>query len=223
MNEREFEVGGDYRNTGQPKNRTDQFMRWINIPGSGMGNSAGIRPLNFVTKPAPTSLHAAIVLVTRGVPGPSHNPWDDSIDTATGRITYWGDAKAHPDKRLDDFRGNKALRAVHDAILEGRYSELPPILHFSNDTSGYVRFNGLCVVEGLDLASMEDQGVPVRNYRCRLSILDAERVSAKWLSARRSRHALEQSDTLAPSAWREYTKRKAGRFEGLDQKGSLKK
>ncbi len=36
-----FEVGVEYRDTGSPNKSEDQFLRWINIPGSGMKNMGG--------------------------------------------------------------------------------------------------------------------------------------------------------------------------------------
>ena len=45
-----FEVGVEYRDTGSPNKSEDQFLRWINIPGSGMKNMGGIRWLKTKSK-----------------------------------------------------------------------------------------------------------------------------------------------------------------------------
>ena len=45
---RRYRLGHDYRDTGSVNNPADQFLGWINLPGSGMRNMGGIRPLKFV-------------------------------------------------------------------------------------------------------------------------------------------------------------------------------
>lgn len=59
---RRYRLGHDYRDTGAVNNPDDQFLGWINLPGSGMRNMGGIRGLKFVDLDAPVL--AAIVLVT---------------------------------------------------------------------------------------------------------------------------------------------------------------
>ena len=52
-----YRLGHDYRDTGSVNNPDDQFLGWINLPGSGMRNMGGIRPLKFVSldDPAPAA------------------------------------------------------------------------------------------------------------------------------------------------------------------------
>src|SRR3712207_815259 len=96
-----FRPDQPYRDKGAPKDPDDQFMRWINLPGSGMANAPGIRPLRYLSKPPYTKLPSILVLVTKkSTTGGSYNPWDDRIDSKSGRIRYWGDAKLHPEKRV---------------------------------------------------------------------------------------------------------------------------
>ncbi len=145
----------------------------------------GIRPLKFINldERAP----AAIVLVTdERSAGSATNPWDDLVDIPHGRIVYWGDAKFHADRTVDDFPGNRALRDAFNRVLDSQMAVVPPILHFSKRMTGVVRFNGLCVLDRLELTWFEDRGRPVRNYRAHLSILDEEFVSVDWLQARMS-------------------------------------
>ena len=39
---------------------------------------------------------------------------EDIVDLLNAEILYWGDAKAHTTKLLDDFTGNAVLRQVFD-------------------------------------------------------------------------------------------------------------
>ena len=77
-----FEVGVEYRDTGSPNKSEDQFLRWINIPGSGMKNMGGIRWLKTKSKKRQNS--DGIVLVSSHLNTDSHNPWDDIVDFHLG-------------------------------------------------------------------------------------------------------------------------------------------
>ena len=143
----------------------------------------GIRPLKFVTLNEATT--AAIVLVTdERSAGSTSNPWDDLVDIPHGRIVYWGDAKFDSNCLVDDFSGNRALRDAFNQVLDGQVALVPPILHFSKRETGKLRFNGLCVLDQLELTWFEDHGRPVRNYRAHLTILDEEFVDVAWLQSR---------------------------------------
>ncbi|MFL5712652.1 MAG: HNH endonuclease, partial [Chloroflexota bacterium] len=182
---RRFRLGHDYRDTGSVTNPADQFLGWINLPGSGMRNMGGIRPLKFVTFGA--AVPAAIILVTdERSAGTASNPWDDLVDIPHGRIVYWGDAKFDSRRTVDDFIGNRALKQAFDNVLDSRLALVPPILHFSKQTTGVLRFNGLCILDRLELTWFEDHGRPVRNYRAQLTILDEEFVDISWLHSRMS-------------------------------------
>src|SRR5262245_18866881 len=108
--DRSYRLGSEYRDTGSSSNSADQFLAWLNIPHSGMRNMPGIRPFKFTAlKRLP--VHAFIVLVTHERSASrALNPWEDSVELNSGRITYWGDAKFDEKRRLDDFGGNRALR-----------------------------------------------------------------------------------------------------------------
>ena len=165
------------------RNPSDEFLGWINMPGSGMRNMGGIRALKFVALEAPVV--ASIVLVTdERSAGSASNPWDDLVDIHRGRIVYWGDAKFDPKRTVDGFPGNRALRDAFNQVLDGQVALVPPILHFSKRTTGVLRFNGLCVLDRLELTWFEDHGRPVRNYRAHLTILDEEFVDVSWLHSR---------------------------------------
>jgi hypothetical protein len=40
---RRYRLGHDYRDAASMKAQGDQFLSWINLPGSGMRNMGGIR------------------------------------------------------------------------------------------------------------------------------------------------------------------------------------
>ncbi len=194
-----FTVGKEYRDKGSPRKKDDQFMRWLNIDGSGIGNMGGIRILRTISdsRNGPDG----IVIISSDLSTESHNPWDDVVDPHLGLIKYWGDAKFHETKRIDDWRGNKNLRKVID---EGRRSLHPFILHFTKSRKGYMTFNGLCVLKSLDLAWFQDKGRPVQNYRATLSILDCNHISVQWLVNWRSKKKLQDRLEEAPPAWVDY-------------------
>jgi hypothetical protein len=200
---RRYRLGHEYRDTGSVNAPDDQFLGWINLAGSGMRNMGGIRSLKFVGLREQTT--AAIVLVTdERSAGSSSNPWDDLVDVWHGRIVYWGDAKFDSKRVVDDFPGNRALRDAFNQVLDGQVAVVPPILHFSKKRTGWLRFNGLCVLDRLELTWFEDQGHPVRNYRAHLTILDEEFVDVAWLHSRMSAQARSDLEGRGPRAWRRY-------------------
>ncbi|MGH1348042.1 MAG: hypothetical protein ACRBN8_41185 [Nannocystales bacterium] len=135
---RVYKVDQQYRDSSEAS--TNQFYRWIRVKNSG-----GIRPLMRADR----SGLAALVLVSSHISVATYNPWEDILDPLQGRIWYWGDAKAHPTKTRDEFQGNRYLQRIWVAINEERWSEVPPILHFSKPMKGQVRFNGVCVMTDL--------------------------------------------------------------------------
>ena len=72
---------------------------------SGMRNMGGIRWLK--TKSPSREGSDGIILLTNHASSATHNPWDDEVNHHIGNIQYWGDAKHHQSKSLDDFEGNK--------------------------------------------------------------------------------------------------------------------
>lgn len=180
------------RKTGE-----NEFHRWLRVKNTG-----GMRPL-YRTKRSSRGVSvrdlAALVLVSRQIHGAAYNPWDDVVDRSQGRIWYWGDAKAHRDKGRDDWTGNQYLAGMWEAAGRQRWSDLPPILHFSKDTAGAVRFNGVCVLAELADAWFEDKGKRVRNFRATLDILPIDRVELAWVESRRT-----EVEVGAPRAWSLY-------------------
>jgi hypothetical protein len=200
---RRYRLGHDYRDSGSVKAEDDQFLSWINLPGSGMRNMGGIRPLKFNVLKEPVT--AAIVLVTdERSAGSTANPWDDLVDIPHGRIVYWGDAKFDTKRLVDDFPGNRALRDAFNQVLDSQMALVPPILHFSKRETGALRFNGLCILDRLELTWFEDHGRPVRNYRAHLTILDEEFVAVDWLHSRVTAASRFDLAGTGPHAWQRY-------------------
>ena len=163
----------------------------------------GIRSLKFTDLPEPVT--AAIVLVTDDrSAGSASNPWDDLVDLHHGRIVYWGDAKYASGRRVDDFPGNRALREAFNQVLDSQMAVVPPILHFSKRATGSLTFNGLCVLERLELTWFEDHGRPVRNYRAHLTILDEEFVDVAWIHSRVTASSRSDLVGTGPRAWQRY-------------------
>lgn len=202
-----FKIGHTYIDDIANSREKDQFVKWI----PGMGNSKGIRPVRY--KKIKTEVPAFIVLLTRQSVHRHFNPWDDIVDYLNGSIYYWGDAKFNTEKSFNEFEGNKVLLKSFETYLDGNYNMVPPILHFSKTNKGKVKFNGLCVIEKLSLTYYEDNGKPVKNYRCELAILDQETVNMDWLNERVNACDFNLNNTQQPRAWSEYIK---GRVRRID-------
>lgn len=206
-------INHKYKDTGSSKKDNDQFLKWLNIDGSGMLNSPGIRPLKFVNKDNGINLPAYLVLVTHEKKREgSYNPWDDMVDFSTGKIYYWGDSKNDPKRRYEDFQGNKCLKEIYENTLDRKYDIIPPILHFSKPEKGSVVFNGICVIDKLELTWFEDADTPVKNYRCILTILDSEEVEISWLHERANCKDRTLLNNNAPKVWKDYINGKVNKL-----------
>lgn len=202
-----YKVGHSYIDNIANSKDQDQFVNFL----PGMGNSGGIRPVKYKNLKSP--LPAYVVLITSQLNHRSHNPWDDIIDYVSGKIYYWGDAKFNIYKKYKEFMGNLYLERINDTVLDANFKDVPPILHFSKSEKGKVIFNGLCVINKLDMTWYEDNDKPVKNYRAELTILDEDEINVDWLNSRAKSVDLNETNNLAPSAWKEYIK---GRVKKLD-------
>jgi len=197
-----YKISHTYKDTGGSTNPQDEFLRWINIPGSGMRNADGIRALNYVEKKS-DFIPAYIILVSHELKRQG-NPWEDVVDFNTATINYWGDAKFHKDLKYSDFRGNQRLLQVWHETLDGNSEMIPPILHFSKPQKGIVKFNGLCVLSNLEITWFEENGKPVKNYRCELTILDIEEVEIDWLHNRATCVDFKSINYNSPKVWKDF-------------------
>ena len=211
----EYRLGKTYIDKASKNDPHDQFMGWINMNGSGMLNSPGIRPLKYITNLAKSDLPAYLVLVTNEKTTGKLNPWEDVIDFSKSEILYWGDAKFDNSKKIDDFKGNKILRIIFNYILKGQTSLIPPILHFSKPSRGLIKFNGLCILNKLEITWFDDDNSAVQNYLAQLIILDCEKVSIEWLHSRVKCSIEDKIDSHkdCPKSWNEYKK---GRKKPID-------
>jgi HJR/Mrr/RecB family endonuclease len=195
-----YKVGHSYIDDIANSRDKDQFVKWL----PGIGNSKGIRPVKFSN--FRVELPAFIVLITRQVLHRHYNPWDDIIDYVAGKIYYWGDAKNNKEKSYKDFEGNRTLLKCYENILDANLKIAPPILHFSKTESGKVVFNGLCTLKKIEMTWYEDKGIPVKNYRCELKILDEEEVNISWLNMRANCININEINDKSPKIWLDYIK-----------------
>lgn len=204
-----YKIGHSYVN--KAGDIEDQFLKWVNIPGSGMGNAGGIRALNFVNKKS--NFVPAYIILVSNQNTKYGNPWEDIVDLNSSTIKYWGDAKHHEKMNYQSFKGNQRLLQTWHTILDGKLEHVPPILHFSKPKNGLVQFDGLCVMSNLETTWFEDKGSPVKNYRCELTILDIEEVEISWLHYRARCEDLSKLNDSAPKTWKDYI---LGRTRKLD-------
>jgi len=206
-----FLIGHTYKDILSVSKEDDQFVSWFSLKASGIGNSGGIRSAKFLN--LVSDLPCYMVLITRNISHRWYNPWEDIIDYSTGTIFYWGDAKFDRNKNYAEFRGNKNLLKSYEKVLDDNLEVVPPILHFSKLESGIVKFNGLCALTNLQLTWFEDNGNPVKNYRCELTILDIDKVEVDWLHERANCSEQNNLNNNAPQIWKEYIK---GNIKRLD-------
>lgn len=202
-----FKVGNCYIDDIANSRDKDQFVKWI----PGMGNSKGIRPIRY--KNLALDIPAFIVLLTRQSSHRHFNPWQDVIEYISGKIYYWGDAKFSERKNYKEFSGNKILLKSFEHHLDGNYKVVPPILHFSKSSKGKVIFNGLCIIEKLGITWYEDNGKPVKNFRCELTILDEDEIDLNWLLNRANAKDISEINLHAPLTWKEYLKGRIRKIE----------
>lgn len=208
MSDRAWRVGHEYRDRGGKSFADDEILGWLDTSAGSIANSGGIRYKDCTGKcvidpETGRAIPAFFLLVTTDMAAQHHNPWDDLVDEISGNIHYWGDAKysarGWPYNR---FPGNARLEATNNLRLAGKLDAMPPILHFSKKRTGYLTFNGLCVLSDLRHAWFEDKGKPVKNLRALLSILDTETVNAEWLRQRVVGGDITNADNQhAPDAW----------------------
>lgn len=208
-----YRVGYSYRDLTK-RVLEDEFINWLDTNGSTIGTTGGIRPKKYLSEKlkenfSEISVPSTLILTTTNISQQYHNPWEDSVDYNSGQIIYWGDAKfdsRNKAKKHLDFKGNRIFHQIRELILLKKRNLVPPILHFSRNKKGWVRFNGLCVLDRLETAWFEDKGTPIINFRCHLSILDLEEVPLAWIHQRATAEILEDIDSLCPPVWRSYLK-----------------
>ena len=190
-NQKNFEIGKEYRDTGKPKSSEDQFMGWINLEGSGIRNAGGIRGLKSLR----TGSHGldALILVTSHKSSNLHNPWNDKVNQDDSELFYWGDAKNHPSKNMMDFQGNRYLKQAEETQI--------PILHFIRNRQSYVEFSGLYLLQTLEEKQMTDQGELIDNLFSTLKRTQDNVVDCDWLKDWRTKDDWTERIKNGPSDW----------------------
>lgn len=211
MTNRKYKIGHVYRDTGSLNNELDELSRWLRVKNTG-----GIRKAKFSDRAFSSrlGLPAYLVLVTVRSGGVFHNPWSDVVDYHSGTLIYWGDAKFSKEKSCDDFPGNRELRNLFDRLLDTPRELIPPVLHFTKDARGSMRFSGLLAPERLDLSWFLDDERPVQNYRAHFAVLNCPEIDAGWLRARAAAKSEKELQTeWAPSAWKSFVGGKIDRLQ----------
>ena len=139
------------------------------------------------------------------------NPdWPDSIDEATGVLTYYGDNKKAATGLLDTpLKGNRILEATFER-LEGDRSGVPPFFVFGKVGSGRdMAFKGLAVpgdpgidpADALQVVRSWGSGGRFENYEAKFTILDEPAIDRRWLEELREGNGL---GAHCPEAWRRW-------------------
>jgi len=172
----------------------------------GTGNQGGFRPAGRGEK------KRYVALFTSG----QDQDWPDSLDTSTGRFTYWGDNKKPGHELHDTVRGgNKLLRSVFGYLHEPepRRLEIPPFFIFLRNPTTHsnwtVRFLGLAIPGSPGTPSSDDlvavwrssEGHRFLNYRALFTIVDSPLISRQWISDLCDGRDNSKS---APDAWKRW-------------------
>lgn len=175
-----------------------------------VGNSGGIRRKGSLDAPL------LIALCSTG----NEEEWPDSFDPSTSILTYYGDNRKPGAALLDTPKhGNETLRHTF-ARAHGdpqARAQVAPLLLFAS--TGQRRDNVFCGLlapgaqhltadEDLVVVSHDRNGLNLRNYQAKFTVLDAERVTRAWLNDVLAGEPLSDN---CPGAWREWVTHKAYR------------
>ncbi|KTG11412.1 hypothetical protein AUR64_03925 [Haloprofundus marisrubri] len=204
-----YRVGERYRDKGRNYNTSDEdeFNSWLSHPipedESDLPYLKGMRALRNFSETQKTGEYATFILVSSD----QDETYPDEIDLENGEIRYWGDAKysvKRGTRSKDRFYGNRRLKPHFDTVKESGRDVAAPILFFERKESGYVTFDGVCVLKAVtpdrNRESTDDGVVWTPNYRYHLSVLDIPEISLEWIYNR----ATADSDAGAPDAWTEW-------------------
>jgi Restriction endonuclease AspBHI N-terminal/HNH endonuclease len=183
-----------------------------------VGNAGGFRYKGSTEAPL------LIALYTTG----AEHDWPDSLDPSTSTFTYYGDNRK-PGKDLLDTprRGNEILRrtfARAHGDPQARARVAPHLLFAKAGQGRDIVFRGLLAPGARSLPADEDlvviahdrQGLELRNYQAKFTVLDAERVTRAWLNDVLAGEPLSDN---CPDAWREWVARRVFQPLVLGQDG----
>ena len=173
-----------------------------------VGNAGGFRYKGSSEAPL------LIALYTTG----AEDDWPDSLDPLTSTFTYYGDNRKPGRDLLDTPRhGNEILRRTFERVHgdpRARAQVAPHLLFAKAGQGRDVVFRGLLAPGAQTLTASEDlvviahdrQGLELRNYRAKFTVLDARHVTRAWLN---DVLAGEPFSGNCPEAWREWVTRLA--------------
>ena len=183
-----------------------------------VGNAGGFRYKGSVEAPL------LIALYTTG----TESDWPDSLDPSTSTFTYFGDNRKPGRDLLDTPRhGNEVLRRTFARAHGGPQAraQVAPHLLFAKAGQGRdIVFRGLLAPGARSLTADEDlvvishdrQGLELRNYQAKFTVLDAEQVTRAWLKDVLAGEPLSDN---CPDVWREWVARRVFRPLVLGQDG----
>lgn len=203
---RSFQIGHEYRDTGvgYKTDPEDEFQSWLTEPVPE-GEPAFIpmkamKPLRTYSDSSEIGDLAAFILVSDD----RDTVYLDQLVLEEGKIKYWGDAKrqdSDEEIQISEFYGNKHLLSEAKKVERGRFERTSPILFFEKDRSGYVQFQGLCILEEVTRdkykQSFDGTRVWTPNYLFHLAVLDADSVSLQWIHSR----VKKGTDSHQPDVW----------------------
>lgn len=182
---------------------------------AGVGNQGGFR------KCGSTENERYVVLYTSG----AETDWPDSLDSATGQFTYYGDNR-RPGHELHDTKkgGNRLLQRVFSCLhrVPAARSSVPPFFVFRSAptpaSARSVQFLGLAVPGFPGISGTEDlvavwkstEGKRFQNYRSVFTVLSSGTVSRTWLDSLGSE---SPNNEAAPSEWRAWIE--SGKYSPL--------
>ncbi len=207
-----FEINKTYRDRGTNYKRfeDDRFTsKLVDSSDKTIPHIGGMRfkEFNNIQIKVPTKIGTYvkpyIVLISASINTEFENPWTDELSKNRRYLKFWGDAKGK--KRPDKYPGNKVMSDSYFLTKKARQIA-PPILHFSKDKIGFVRFNGICVIENMSEDSFEYQGRKIKNYLFNLSVLNETKVPTEWLIQRVDAVNVNDVDlNFAPKCWLNFT------------------
>lgn len=175
----------------------------------GVDNQAGFRHLG----PRPKTETLKLIVLKTSL---KEADWPDNLDPETGIFTYYGDRRSPGELHDTPRQGNLILKNLFEAAHNPKFKDhFPPILLFRN-TGVYrdVRFLGLAVPGASTLGHDDDlvalwratgqESIRFQNYRAKFTVLNAPKVSRKWIEDIQSGINIESPH--APAAWINWVK-----------------
>ena len=189
------------------------FYYWTHTD-DGLGQAqleAGINRMLEVDAPSGLRRPAVLIRSSTHKAGSATTPWQDNYDMDSGRIRYFGDAKAKHMPNPHDVPGNKVMRSLFEQHSSPELADrinAAPLLFFVAKRQGVVEFRGVGLVESVELVSQVDpEGKAFSNYAYDCALLslakEGEQLDWGWISKRKNKDLTdEEALELAPESWK---------------------